>query len=89
MKTVNFNWELKDLNGNDIGDAGVLVAGMLVGETKGDAIKHYDWALLLNKKSTIELDNSDLIKLKHLINENERVTLLAKAQLLKCLEAIK
>ena len=89
MKKVNFNWELKDLNGNNIGNAGVLVAEMLVGETKGDAIKCYDWAMSLNAKKPIDIDNSDLIKIKELINSNERVTLLAKAQLLKCLEALK
>lgn len=89
MKKVNFNWELKDLNGNNIGNASVLVAQMLAGETKGDAIKCFDWAMSLNAKKTIEVDNSDFIKIKELINANQNVTLLAKAQLLKCLEALK
>lgn len=89
MKTVNFNFELKDLNGNDIGNAGVLVAQILMGETKGDAIKCFDWAMSLNKKETISVDNSDLIKIKQLINDSEKLTLLAKAQFLRCLEALK
>lgn len=89
MKILNFNWELKDLNGNNIGNAGVLLAEMLVMENKGDAIKYFDWAMSLNGKKTIEIDDSDLLKIKQLINNNERLTLLVKAQLLRYLEHFK
>lgn len=89
MKTINFNWELKDLNGNNIGNAGVLVAEMLVMENKGDAIKYFDWAMSLNSKKTIEVDDSDFLKIKQLVNDNARLTLLVKAQLLRYLEDFK
>lgn len=89
MKTLNFNFELKDLNGNEIGNAGVLVAEMLVTESKGDAIKFFDWAINLNSKKTIEVDESDLLKIKQLINDNARLTILVKAQFLRYLEGLK
>lgn len=89
MKTVNLNWELKNLNGESIGNAGELLASSLMIETKGDAIKYFDWAMNLNSKKTIEVDESDLLKIKQFITDNERVTLLAKAQLLKYFETLK
>jgi len=88
MKQVNLNFELKDLNEKEIGNAGVLLAGLLMSETKGDAVKFFDWAMSFNKKEVVSMDASDLSKIKTLITETEKVTLLAKAQILKYLEKI-
>jgi len=88
MKQVNLNFELKDLNEKEIGNAGVLLAGLLMSETKGDAVKFFDWAMSFNKKEVVSMDASDLSKIKTLITKKEKVTLLAKAQILKYLEKI-
>lgn len=89
MKQVDLNWELKNLNGDNIGNAGELLAASLMVETKGDAIKYFDWAMNLNKKLIIEVDESDFLKIKQFITDNERLTLLAKAQFLKYFETVK
>jgi hypothetical protein len=89
MKEVNLNFEIKDLNDNVIGNAGQVVAGLLMSETKGDAVKFFDWAISLNKKETIKLDSSDFTKIKELISGSEKLVILAKAPILKYLETIK
>jgi hypothetical protein len=89
MKKVNLDFEIKDLNGNKIANAGELVAGFLMSEVKGDAVKFFDWAMLFNKKEVVSMDSSDLIKIKTLISETEKMTILAKAPIIKYLETIK
>lgn len=89
MKKVELNFELKNLNDQDVGNAGVLLAELLISETKGNAIKLFEWAMKLNKKEAIEVDSSDLIMLKTLLNETERLPMLAKAQILIYLETLK
>lgn len=89
MKKVDLNIELKDLNDNSIGNAGQLVASLLMSEVKGDAIKFFDWAVTLNKKESVMLDASDFSKLKALVSETEKITVLAKAPILKHLDSIK
>ena len=69
--------------------AGEVLAGVLISEVKGDAIKYFDWAVSLNKKKVIEIDDSDFIKLKSLVSETEKLTILLKAQLLKYFETLK
>jgi len=69
--------------------AGEVIAGVLISEVKGDAIKYFDWAVSLNKKKVIEIDDSDFIKLKSLVSETEKLTILLKAQLLKYFETLK
>lgn len=89
MKAVNLNFEIKDLNDNIIANAGQVLASVLMSETKGDAVKFFDWAMSLNKKEVINLDSSDFTKIKELISETEKLTILAKAPILKYLETIK
>lgn len=69
--------------------AGEVLAGVMISEVKGDAIKYFDWAVNLNKKNVIEIDESDFIKLKSLVSETEKLTILLKAQLLKYFETLK
>lgn len=92
MKTIDLNFELKDLDGNvlqGIPSAGKFVGNLLVTETDGDAIKFFDWAISLNKNEVISVDNADFTLIKELIKKSEKVTILAKAQILKYLETIK
>jgi hypothetical protein len=89
MKELNLNFEIKDLNDNVIANAGQLLAGLLMSETKGDAVKFFDWAISLNKKEPIKLDSSDFTKIKDLVSGSEKLTVLAKAPILKYLETIK
>ena len=69
--------------------AGEVIAGVLISEVKGDAIKYFDWAVSLNKRKVIEIDDSYFIKLKSLVSETEKLTILLKAQLLKYFETLK
>lgn len=89
MKEINLNIELKDLNGNVVAYAGQVLAGVLMSETKGDAVKFFDWAISLNKKESIMVDSSDFAKLKDLVSSTEKLTILAKAPIIKYLETIK
>jgi hypothetical protein len=63
---LNFNFNLTDLEGKDLLErdgskvnAGKLLANSLVQQTKGDAIKYFEWALALNKGEILDLDTSD------------------------------
>ena len=92
MKKIDLNFELKDLNGNalqGISIAGQFIANLLVGETQGDAVKFFDWAITLNKKEPINVDDADFTKIKELVRNSEKITILAKAPILKYLESIK
>lgn len=89
MKKVDLNFELKGLNGEVIGKANELTAGLLMSEVKGDAIKFFDWAMSFNKKEIVSMDESDLNKLKGLFLETEKLTIIAKAPILKYIEKLK
>jgi hypothetical protein len=92
MKTIDLNFDLQDLNGNPVQGnphAGQFIAGLMMSQTKGDAVKFFDWAMSLNKKESIIVDDSDFSKIKSLISDSEHTTLLAKAQILKKLDSIK
>lgn len=89
MKQVDLNFEIENLDGAPIGNAGQLVANLLMSETKGEAVKFFDWAMTFNKKTSVQMDDADLSKLKSILVDTEKVTLLAKAQLLKYIETLK
>jgi len=48
---LNFNFNLTDLDGKELegANAGKLLANTLIQQTKGDAVKYWEWALALNK----------------------------------------
>jgi hypothetical protein len=81
---LDFNFNLTDLDGKEIEGAncGKLLANTLIQQTKGDAVKYWEWALALNKGDILDLDTSDQETLKTFIKDSETVTVLAKAQLL-------
>lgn len=82
---LDFNFNLVDLDNNPIdnANAGKLVANSLVQQSKGDALKFWEWALALNKGEILDLDSSDQETLKNFIKDSENFAIIAKAQLLK------
>jgi len=85
---LNFNFNLVDLDGKEIdnANAGKLLANSLVQQSKGDALKFWEWALALNKGEELDLDSSDQETLKNFIKDSENFAIIAKAQLLKVLK---
>lgn len=89
----DFNIDLKDLDGNTVKSldgqpetAGKLLARSLANQSKGDALKLFGWAQKMWKAEKINLDKSDQKLLREFIENNEQITILAKAQLLDILE---
>lgn len=82
---LDFNFSLVDLDNKPIdnANAGKLVANALVQQSKGDALKFWEWALALNKGEMLDLDSSDQETLKNFIKDSENFAIIAKAQLLK------
>jgi hypothetical protein len=81
---LNFNFNLTDLDGKELegANAGKLLANTLIQQTKGDAVKYWEWALALNKGEILDLDSSDQETLKNFIKDSETITILAKAQVI-------
>ena len=81
---IDLNFNLADLDGNAIDNtnAGKLVAQTLVQQTKGDALKFWDWAVALNKGEVLDLDSSDQETFKNFVKDSETNTIFAKAQIL-------
>jgi hypothetical protein len=81
---LDLNFELKNLEGQPIEGANVgkLLANTLVTETKGDALKYWDWATKLNNGKVLDIDLSDAEVLKNFIKQHEGFTVLLKAQIL-------
>ena len=81
---LNFNFNLTDLDGKELegANAGKLLANTLIQQTKGDAVKYWEWALALNKGDILDLDSSDQETLKTFVKDSEAITILAKAQVL-------
>lgn len=88
---LDLNFALKGLDGKEIGDsnAGKLVGNTLVAGTKGDALKYYDWGRKLYAGEALEIDRSDLDKIKTFIQESEAMTILAKAQIIEAIDLVK
>ena len=88
MKKIDLNIPMTDLSGAEVKEAklGQILGNQLVGGSKGDALKFYDWAVKLYKGDSISVDDSDFNKIKDFVNESEMLTIIAKAQILKQLE---
>ena len=82
---LDFNFNLTDLDGQPIenANAGKLLANTLAQQSKGDALKFWEWALALNKGDVIDLDTSDQNTLKTFIKESDVLTIFAKGQMLQ------
>lgn len=85
---IDLNKNVIDLDGNQIEGAnmGKIVAQFLVNESKGDALKFWDWALKLNKGEVLDLDMSDQETFKSLIKDTEKLPIITKAQILAALQ---
>lgn len=87
---VDLNFDLLALDEKTkIAVASELVASILASQSKGDALKLFDWALSFHKKISVTMDASDLKKLKEIISEDATLTVLAKAPILKYLDTVK
>lgn len=82
---LNFNFNLVDLDGKEIdnANAGKVIANSLVQQSKGDALKFWEWALSLNKGTVLDLDTSDQETLKNFVKDSEQFPIISKAQILK------
>ena len=82
---LDFNFSLTDLDGQPIenANAGKLLANTLAQQSKGDALKFWEWALALNKGDVIDLDKSDQNTLKTFVKESDVLTIFAKGQMLQ------
>lgn len=89
MKKVDLDFELKDLQDKSVGHAGENVANLLLSEVKGDAVKYFDWAMSFGKKQPVSMDDSDLVKLKDLLSNTDRMPVIAKAPVIKYLNSLK
>jgi hypothetical protein len=91
MKKLDFNWLIKDIEGNEIKEAKAsdLLGQMLLQQKQFDAIKLFDWAVTLKKTGIIEVDNSDFDKIKEFIKSDEQyLAVITKAQLLKFVNGV-
>jgi len=81
---VDLNFDLSELDGTPAQgiNLGKIIAGSLVQQTKGDALKYWDWAVALNKGESLELDSSDQQTITTFVKENENLTIYVKAQFL-------
>jgi hypothetical protein len=86
---VDLNFDLVGLDGAKVAVAGELIAGLLMSEAKGDAVKFYDWAMSFHKKEVVSMDASDISKLKTLVETSEKITILVKAPVIKYLDSVK
>lgn len=81
---IDLNAPIIDLDGSNIQDSnmGKIVAQMLITETKGDALKFWDWAQKLYKGEVLDLDKSDQEVFKNFIKDSEKIPIITKAQIL-------
>jgi len=59
-----------------------VLSGFLSQDSKGDAMKLWEWSKKLAKDGILELDSSDTETLKGLVKDNERMAILAKGPIL-------
>ena len=81
---IDLNAPIIDLDGSNIQDSnmGKIVAQMLITETKGDALKFWDWAQKLYKGEVLDIDKSDQEVFKNFIKDSEKIPIITKAQIL-------
>ena len=84
---IDLNKPVLELDGTEAPNTtmGKILAQLLVSETKGDALKLWDWAQKLYKGEIIDLDKSDQEVFKNFIKENEGLPIITKAQILELL----
>lgn len=86
---IDLNFELTDLANNVLGLASKTVAGLLMSELRGDAVKLFDWATELNTSGKITVDEADLNVFKEIIKSTERMSVIVKGPIMKHLNTLK
>lgn len=88
---VTLNTQFKALNGKELKGLtmGQMLAEALSQSNKGNSIKLYNWALKFYNKEEVEMDDTDFEVLKGLVETNEGLNNLFKAQITIELEALK
>ena len=83
MKKIDLNTPIKNLSGDDIENShmGELLGNVLVGQTKGEALKYYDWACMMHKHNVFEIDRADFDKILKFVQETDSLPVLSKAQI--------
>lgn len=81
---LNLDKSLLSLGGEPLegGNMAKILANTLANSSQGNVIKFYDWAVRLYNEGEIEVDRADMSVLKQVIESNQNLTILAKAQLL-------
>ena len=93
--TLDLNFPLKGLpqNGEPAQELGTtaarVLAEALMANTKGDALKQYEQAIMLAGCGKIELDSSDRDTLTQFVRTNENLRTIAKGPILKALAELK
>ena len=89
MIKLNFTFPIKDLNGEAIKEgndqevlACTLISDLLI-TARENTVKFMGWAIDLNSKREITVDEADYKLLKGFIVKNERMTNLSKYPILK------
>jgi len=89
---INLNWNLKGLDGKEItqgANAGKNLANALASQNTGNSIKLYDWSLKLWNGTALEIDDTDTEVLISLVEANQMLTVLGKAQIIEHIKKIK
>jgi len=85
--TLDFSRQLLNIKGEkQPSTIGELLADVLVTENSTNAVKLYGWAIKLTNNEPLELDKADRKTLEDMIQNNGRMVVLLKAQLLEVFE---
>lgn len=90
MVTLDFDKPLLSTKGDETRQhLGEILSDLLSTETKGNVRKLYDWSRTLAKHKPLILDAADKKVLTDLVENNDRVIILVKGQILDVIEAAK
>jgi hypothetical protein len=84
-KKLDFNFQLKNLDGTNLADAGKQLAGWCANHTGTEPIKYYEWSKDLFANGFVELDVEDTKKLHNFI-ENYSVAAAIRGQLIEVID---
>lgn len=88
MKTINFNIPLVSVDGVEVPGTPLskTLSELIATETEGKTLKLYGWHKQLQVGEALMLDESDAKDLSKLIEENKRLFIYVKGQLLSVIE---
>jgi hypothetical protein len=88
MKTLNFNIALIGVDGAEVPGSSLAktLSEIIATETEGKTLKLYGWHKQLQVGEPLVLDESDAKDLTKLIEENKRLYIYVKGQLLNVID---